>query len=198
MSRTLLNFGIALAIFVASGTSYALSYGAVSTQSAHAADLAAQIAAKKSSLTRIASTKATVNSLQSEELAMQQYFVSENTIVNFIGALQGEGQKLGAAVTVDSVSANTQGARPTLTLSLTVDGTFDAVLRTVGAIEHAPYDITDSNFSLQNRGKGAWEARFTIVVGSIPGGVSASGSSANPQPSSLPRTSIAPSGPQPL
>lgn len=197
MNRALLHFALALTLFAIGSVGYVLWYGAVSAQSAQAASLAAQVAAKKSTLGRVAATKAAVTSLQGEEVAMEQYFVSEGTIVAFIGGLQEKGQKLGATVTVNSVSADTQGTRPTLTLSFTVDGSFDAVMRTVGSIEYAPYDLTTTGLSVQKNANG-WEAQFTVVVGSVPGGVSASTGATPKQPAAAARSSAAVPGAQPL
>jgi len=187
MIRAPLHFVAAFSVLVAVGVGYVLWYGTVSAQSVRVADLQAQITAKKSSLVRAASIRAALGSLSNEEAATRQYFVSENTLVSFISSLQRQGQQLGGLVTVKSVSADTHGARPTLTLALTVDGTFDSVLRTVGAIEYAPYDIQVTGLSLQNQGKNAWEAALSITVGSVAGGVSGSApavQTTTPSPSS--------------
>lgn len=174
MTRAPLHFAAAFSVFVAVGVGYVLWYGTVSAQSVRVADLQAQITAKKSSLTHAASIRATLGSLSNEEAATRQYFVSENTLVSFIGSLQKQGQILGGLVTVKSVSADTRGARPALTLSLTIDGVFDSVMRTIGSIEYAPYDIQVTSLSLQNQGKNAWEAALSVTVGSAPGVVSGS------------------------
>ncbi|MBU2103516.1 hypothetical protein KKD95_00690, partial [Patescibacteria group bacterium] len=50
------------------------------------------------------------------------------------------GKGLGATVSVASVSAETTTTRPHLKLSLKITGSFDSVLRTLGAIEYGPYD----------------------------------------------------------
>ena len=66
-------------------------------------------------------------------------------MVGFINGLEAQGQALGTTVSVLSVSAGT-GKQPTFMLSLTIEGTFDTVMRTVGVIEYAPYDISLYSF----------------------------------------------------
>ena len=66
-----------------------------------------------------------------------------------------------------SVSAGGTNARPTLTLAVTVTGAFDAVMRTAGSVEYAPYDISISKFSVMKSDKKNWLANLELVVGSV-------------------------------
>ena len=104
-------------------------------------------------------------------------------MVAFINDLEARGRVQGVAVNVLSVSAGGETKQPTLTLVLTVQGTFDAVMRTVGAIEYAPYALSISGLSLGQDGKDikdSWRADLKLRVGSLsanattpPGGSSA-------------------------
>jgi hypothetical protein len=89
--------------------------------------------------------------------------------VQFINDIESRGSKLGATVSVSSVSAGDSSAHASLSLALSVSGSFDAVMRTMGAIEFAPYDIRVENLSLNQADK-TWQADATVLVGSAPSG----------------------------
>ena len=68
-------------------------------------------------------------------------------------------------MSVLSVSTGTDSL-PTLVFSVSIEGSFDEVMNTVGAIEYSPYDLSISEFSL-NQGVGSWQANLGLVVGSV-------------------------------
>lgn len=176
MKSVFLQCMLALLLFIGSSVAYRLWYAMVSAKSAQAAELQNQIVAKESAVKQSIATRVILNTIATQQSSMQSYFVSESNIVGFISDLESQGQALGSTVTVRSVSTGTKGNNPTLVLALTVDGSFDSVMRTVGAIEYAPYDLTVSALSLSAVGKKSWHADMTIAVGSITGTVSTAGS----------------------
>ncbi|MFA5942786.1 MAG: hypothetical protein WC798_03930 [Candidatus Paceibacterota bacterium] len=157
---------VACAISIAALAGYSLWYVAVAKKSADVAGLQNQIDAKTETASRIASARAVLADVAGAEAAVQSYFVPETGVVAFISGLEARGRAQGAAVSVLSVST-TQGARPTLLFALTIKGTFDAVMRTVGVIEYAPHDISFSGLSLVQNEEGDWQADLKLVVGSV-------------------------------
>lgn len=147
---------------------YGFWYTAVGEKSVAVADLESQILTKTETTNRIASARASLAQIAGDEASIQSYFVPETGVVAFIDALQAKGKALGATVDVLSVSATDSSvtATPSLTFSLSIDGTFDAVMRTVGAIEYAPYDLTLSGLSITQVTKGNWHAGMNLRVGS--------------------------------
>lgn len=145
---------------------YGIGYSAVSTKSAKVAELQNSIVAKTETVNRIAATRATLASIASDEAVVQGYFVPEANIVAFIKSLQAHGRALGTTVSVLSVSTVGTTAEPALALSLTTEGTFDAVMRTVGSIEHSPYALSISALDVVQDGKESWHADFKLLVGS--------------------------------
>lgn len=145
---------------------YGFWYAAVEAKSALVADLENQIVAKTGTANRLASSRASLTEIADDEATIRSYFVPETGVVAFIDALQARGKVQGATVSVLSVSASDKATRPLLTFSLAVTGTFDAVMRTVGAIEYAPYDLTVAGLSVGQNGKSSWRADLNIVVGS--------------------------------
>jgi hypothetical protein len=165
MKSSLFHFVVALIALIAVLSGYGVWYSVVAAKSSLVANLQSKIDAKMETANRTASARAAMTEIASDETAIQSYFVPETSVVTFINNLEAQGQAQGTAVNVLSVSAGT-GARPTLALSLTVKGTFDAVMRTVGAIEYAPYDLSVSQFSLEQDARNSWHANIGIIVGS--------------------------------
>ncbi len=161
---TLISASIVACIMLAACT---LWYLFVQKTRTHVADLETQIEMKMAHAADIAKARASLVDIQGEERLMQGYFVSESEVVPFINTLQSEGRAIGAAVSVNSLSNGSVKARPTLVLSLSIGGSFDAVMRTIGAIESAPYDVVIGNISLGKTEQGDWQATVALQVGSV-------------------------------
>lgn len=130
--------------------------------------LQSQIAEASATRDHIASTRAAVVGIAGDEATVKGYFVSENSIAGFINGLEARGSTQKAVVTVQSVSTGSSSVHPTLAFSISVKGTFNAVLHTIGAIEYAPYAISTSSFSMRRDDKDVWSADLNLVVGTIP------------------------------
>ena len=162
-ARAFVAFSVSIAIFVG----YAVWYAAVANKSAAVASLESRIAAKTETASRIASARSALSGIAGDEDVVQNYFVPETGVVSFINSLEAHGKALESSVSVLSVSTEEQETRPMLLLALSIEGTFDAVLRTVGTIEYAPYDLFVSEFSIGQNAKNKWRADLKIRVGSI-------------------------------
>lgn len=145
--------------------SYGVWYAIVSEKSMAVAVLQSQIDAKTATVDRVATARAAFAEMAGDEATIQSYFVPEAGVVAFIDSLESRGAALGTAVRVLSVSANK--TPPSFVLTIEVEGTFDAVLRTVGAIEYAPYNLSIPSLSVDQDAKGGWHANIKLVVGSV-------------------------------
>lgn len=174
MKSSLTHLVVALLICVAALASYSAWYAAVSAKSAAVADLQEQIETKTETINRVAAARAMLAEIADDETVVRGYFVPETSVVPFIDALEAQGESQGAAISVRSVSTGGTSARPTLELSLSVAGTFDAVMRTIGLIEYAPYDLMVASLSVAQDDKDNWQADLKIVVGSVPASRAAS------------------------
>lgn len=167
MSRSyLIHLGIALAVLAAALVVYGFWYAALGTLSSEVAGLTAEVAAKNQNVTQAVIAEDELSKLSDEEGAIRGYFVAPADIVPFLESLQTVGAAAGAKVSVVSVSASPT-PRPHLSLALKITGPFDAVLRTVGAIEYGPHDITTTTLSL-DQGQGdviGWSASLAVDVG---------------------------------
>lgn len=166
MKSSILHLIITCVLCVAVVVGYGFWYSTISAKSAEVTALQNRIDSKIASVTRLASTRALLEEIAGDEAIVQSYFVPETGVVAFIDALETRGRTLGAVVTVLSVGAE-NGTKQSLTLALSVRGTFDAVMRTVGAIEYAPYGLTISTLAVGQDTKNSWHADLKITVGSV-------------------------------
>jgi hypothetical protein len=127
---------------------YGFWYAIVSTESEQAGVLSAKIAEQNNAATKSAQAKSELTLLTSQGATIDQYFVQTNNLVPFLEQLQSLGKFLGSNVQVASVSAEPGSPYGQLNLSLGITGSFDAVVRAIGAIEYEPYNVSISSLSL--------------------------------------------------
>lgn len=168
MRSPLVHFAAALLIGAGVTAAYGVWYATVSRASQHVARLQTRIDDANTDIGRIASARAALAEIADDEERVQSYFVPESGVVAFITTLERLGLKQGSTVKVLSVSTAGTPARPLLMLTLSVAGTFDAVMRTIGAVEYAPYDLSVSRLSVTLAEKNIWQANLSLSVGSAP------------------------------
>lgn len=160
-----------LVVFMVCGIalySYSLWYGVVVDLSTTVAMAERKIAQLSEDATRTEALRATLKEIEGDEQLVQGYFVSEDRVAAFIDGLEARGRALGAKVTVTSVADADSNGHSGLALVLLVKGDFDAVMRTVGAIEYAPYDLSITSLILTHDITGGWHADVKLTVGSAP------------------------------
>ena len=164
-------FPLALAILVLllSGAVYGGVQYLFGQEQTHITDNERQIENKKSEIARAHQAQAALTTLADDEAVLKGYSLSRQDIVAFLESLQSTGTALGSQVHVLSVSDEIAGMHPRVTLSLLITGSFDAVMRTIGMLENAPYDTVLSNLTLSSnqppKGPVEWSAATTISVG---------------------------------
>lgn len=174
MKSPLIHILLACFVCIATIVGYGFWYAVIGAKSTAVANLESQIVTKTETASRIASARASLAEIAGDEASMQSYFVPETGVVAFINNLEAQGHTQGVTISVLSVSTSGAGAQSTLTFTLTIKGTFDAVMRTIGAIEYAPYDLSISTLSLGWDDKDSWHADLNLLVGSVPAGVATS------------------------
>lgn len=185
----------ACALLAVAGAAYDVEYSFIGAKSTQAADLAKSIADKSNASQRVTLARTTLAGLKTQEAAVTQYFISTNDVVPFLEQLSATGKYLGSTVTVASVSAVPGTPYGQVQLSVQITGPFDAVLRTIGAIEYGPYATTVTNLSLttaSSQGSASssapWSATAMFSIG-------AQNSSASPLTAPSPAASMASSSP---
>lgn len=157
---------IALVVLLGAFAALGFWYSLISVKSVAVANLQSQIDAKTTAAQHIASAQAALAEIAGDEVAVQAYFVPDSNVVSFIDDLQARGRVLKSSVNVLSVAASHTAVHPSLELTLTITGPFDAVMRTVGAIEYAPYDLSITELALGQTDKNVWHADVKLLVGS--------------------------------
>jgi hypothetical protein len=174
MKRPMIACAAALVLFLATLVVYLGWYGSVVAESDQAQNIANEITIRSRAELRITAARTALANLAIAESTVAGYFVAQANIVPFIEELQSLGATAGANVSVLSVSAGpsiptaagTAVASTPITITLSITGSFDHVVRAAGAIEYAPYDLEVSSLALAQK-DGAWQANMTVVVGSI-------------------------------
>lgn len=156
-----------ISICVAAIVGHGFWYSIITKKSAEVADLQNQIDTKTEATKRIALARTTLTEIADDESAVQSYFVPETGVVSFIDDLESRAREQTATMKVLSVSTKNSAKQETLVLAVAVRGTFDAVVRTVGAVEYAPYNLSISKLSLVKEEKNMWSANLELVVGSV-------------------------------
>lgn len=172
MKSPVVHFAVAVVVAcIAAGVYYGW-YAAVSRKSAYAAELEQQIMTASAEASRIAAARMALAEISGDEKTIQSYFVSDTDVVTFIGALESLGSATGSVVRVLSVSPAGTPARPALHVALTINGTFDAVMRTVGAVEYVPYAVSITTMAVGQDAANKWHADLNLTVGSLSKGAS--------------------------
>lgn len=166
----LIQLSLALAVLVGVLGAYGAWYVAVGQASATSAALAKEIDTKTQDSLRVASAREALETLAADEASIQAYLIRQEDIVSFLERLESSGNALGSVVEVVSVGAEEGGERPHIRLSVKVTGSFDAVLRTLGAIEYGPYDsavttVTLDTVPTETGPSGRWTAAATFTLG---------------------------------
>lgn len=164
----LIHLSIALLVSILSITFYLWAYDHVAYKSRLVAQLEQTIQTQTEATSRMSSARNALAELNDSEAQIASYFVQEAEVVNFITDMEGQGKALGTLVRVSSVEKVETESHPTLSVSLIVTGSFDAVMRTVGAIEYAPYHLSVTKFSLTKNEENTWQANLEIYIGSVP------------------------------
>ncbi len=170
MNRVYFHLIFATTLFIVALICYAFWYGALGALSFEVAALSSEVTAKNQSAAQALVAEDELAKLSAEENIIHGYFVSTADIVSFLEGLQTLGSFAGAKVSVVSVSAN-PSPRPHLDLALKVSGSFDAVMRAVGAIEYSAHDIQvttltlDTVTSLDPKIPSGWAAALVLQVG---------------------------------
>ncbi len=185
MRSPLFHLSVWILICATTLIGYGFWYATVANKSVTVANLQNQINTKANTSMHVAAARAALVEIAGDESLVQGYFVSEMEVVSFIDNLEALARTQTAVLKVLSVSTGGTAAQSNLVLlfSISVDGSFDAVMRTIGAIEYAPYDISVSELSMEKYGKDAWHADLKLIIGSMSTS-EATGTPAMPQVSS--------------
>ncbi len=134
-----------------------------------AVKLEQDVIAKQEESLRVASAKSALPILTRSEEELLQYRTKSSDIVPFLERLEKQGRAQGVVVEVLSVNPES-GTQNRISLSLTMRGSFDAVVRSIGIIEYGPYDsivktvALDSGSDTESK-TATWTAAVVLSLG---------------------------------
>ncbi len=160
MNKNLVPLAVAIVIFLALAGGYAFLYQETLRVNSEAATLVSEIAAKESAQARSASVRARLTEVSESETLIAAHLLAKADIVSFLEKLETSGDPFGANVYVASVSDPVDGR---ITISLSIEGSFPAIMKTLGSIENGTYVTKASNLTFSASGD-VWSAVGTFVV----------------------------------
>ena len=179
MNRTpFIHLGSALAILALSVGLCVGAGMALNKVEKKATTLQTEVSAAQTQIDRVRAAKEALPLLASAEAATSAFLLSQEDIVPFLETLERKGRAQGGMVTVLSVNTEHVGAKPRIALSLSITGSFDAVLRTLGTIEYSSYDIRVVSATIEkvgstDKGPASWNASVVLSIGAESGTVTA-------------------------
>lgn len=165
MNTSLIQLIVAALLTLGAAGAYAGGYWLVEHARAEAVTLAGQIAEKEAQSARSSSARTALAELSDKEAFVAAHLVATTDIVSFLERLEAAGKEFGATVSVASVQ-DSSAKDGTIVLSLSIEGSFDAVMRTLGAIEHGPFANAAKSVTLNSDGLG-WRAVGSFVMGTL-------------------------------
>ena len=165
MTRSLSHLIISISLLAGVLGLYAFWYYTVEKATGRSVALQAEIDKVMHDTVVAAETSDALTALATDEAAIKGYSIPLTDIVPFLERIEGTGRELGSAAEVVAVS-DKPGADGRIVISLRILGSFDAVMRTLGAIEYGPYDSRIVNLTLDKppTAGSAWTASASISV----------------------------------
>ena len=152
---------MSVVVVVLLGT-YALWFFKIQDMKIKVESLATEIAAKTNEYANVSKTLSVLQNVVAQETEVNTHLVPTNSIVAFLESIENLGEVFGTLVTVVSVSdPSPQGE---ITLALSIKGSFDAVMHTLGLIEHSQFASATKTLTLDTTGEGEWTAAVTGIV----------------------------------
>lgn len=160
---TFLHLGIVTLATLLAIVGYVWWHYEVTSASAEAAKLAAEVETRSDEYSRTTRAKSELAALAADESFVEGRFLPVDEIVPFLEGLERTGDAFGADVSVVSVSDAVGGE--SIAVALEVGGSFDAVMRTLGTMEYGTYASSVSDLTLDTTDGERWGATLTLIVG---------------------------------
>ena len=125
---------------------------------------------KRAEIAKAAALKNATQALGTSEEVISSHLLQKENIVPFLTSFETAGNPVGATGHVVSVSEEKIATHPKVSVSILINGSFDAVMRTVGILENSPYDSELTGLTLDSGGpivKGVqqWSGAAVFSVG---------------------------------
>lgn len=170
MRSAIIQVSIAGVILALALGAYVFTFREVSKLQEESFLLAQEIDSVQTKERRISRAEDVLNTVLAQEERIENRFVDADTLVEFLGSLEQVEDRSGAAVEVLSVSTDDAGAH--FTIKVTVEGSFSAVMKTVGAINNLPVFLTLTSGTVDTivrteNDPATWTASLSYEIGTL-------------------------------
>lgn len=156
---------IALIAFAALSAGYVFLFQTVTAKSVELAALNASIEAHARSESRNDLTQATLAEIAAQEALIQRYLVPAVQAESFVSDLEARARSQEVSVQrLSGVSANAD--THTISFSLALEGSFSSVMRAIGSLEYAPFELAASQVSISYKDSDKWRAEVSFAAAS--------------------------------
>lgn len=162
-NSALIHLGIAILVAILAVIAYVWWQEQVLQAVSAARTLAEEASSVSGTQAETLRSKTELSTLTADEAFVEERFLPPSGIVEFLEGLEETGRSYEAEVSVVSVSDVLDGDR--IAIALSVEGSFDAVMRTLGTLEYGPRAVTVETVTLDTSGEGAWTLAGRFLVG---------------------------------
>ncbi len=173
--RTIFILSLSIVFACASLGAFIIVFRMVEHKNQHTSAVEIALAEKIADEEHSAVLSKKIADLQASKNIIDSYFANPSNIDTFVGTLENLGSQFGSLITVNNVEV-APDKQNIMTTEFTVHGSFQEVMRTVSALENAPYQIHIKELNI-NRELGkesgdatqkstgiSWQAGITIEV----------------------------------
>lgn len=153
--QELITLGIATLVFISVVVAYVWWFNSLATLQGETRALQTQIDTARATSAHASRIAQASVELTAEEALVASHLVHTNDVVSFLHYVETSGAPSGALVKVVSVSESP--TKDSITLALHIQGSFSAVLQTLGALEYGPYIVSAKSVTLDTREDGVWQ-----------------------------------------
>lgn len=144
----ILLLGILFLVLLCSIGGYVYMYTRVSKKTASIENISIEIENEKKSQKNILGLKRSIELADKKNILLDSYFVTEETVVDFIKSIEALAKELGVEVQISSLQQGDQIGKQGLFVTLTVTGDFSPVNNFLILLENMPHQLIVSRVQL--------------------------------------------------
>jgi len=166
--KTLIILIAVLVLNIALAGAYFFAFNIVKSQSEKAAGSTLALRAYQASGDRVATMEQIIEDVKNDELKLDNYFVTEDSLVDFIEAIESAGNTANIALTLSGLRRDGENE---LLFSVNAGGSFENLMHFMALMEYMPFVIDTERASL-TRGSididsvqvGEWNGTFAFQL----------------------------------
>ncbi len=149
-NRHIFLLGILFLLLLIVIAGYVYMYTRISKKTTSIESIATEIENEKKSQQNILGLKRSITLTEEKNKLLNSYFVTEETVVDFIKSIESLAKDSGVSVQISSLQPGEQTGKQGLYVSLIVNGGFNEVNRFLVFLENMPYQIVTNRVQLSS------------------------------------------------